>query len=322
MSQLENLQALPRFSDGLAYLYVEHAVIEQEARAIAVFREEGSVLLPVANLGMLALGPGTRITHAAIRTLAASGVTVLWVGEEYGRFYAQGLGETRSARRLMKQARIWAHPHLHMEVVKRLYRYRFTNPLPEDLTLEQLRGYEGVRVRDTYARFSKDTGVPWHGRSYDRGNWGAADPVNRALSAASAFLYGVVHSAIVSAGYSPALGFIHVGRLLSFVYDIADLYKADTTIPAAFYTVAESEHKVESRVRQRLKEMLREQKVLQRAVTDIHKLFSGLAKELDADEDEQEINPVTALWDPCREVEGGVAYGSDHPGEGEPESTG
>jgi len=306
----------------LAYLYVEHAVIEQEARAIAVFREEGSVLLPVANLGMLALGPGTRITHAAIRTLAASGVTVLWVGEEYGRFYAQGLGETRSARRLMKQARIWAHPHLHMEVVKRLYRYRFTNPLPEDLTLEQLRGYEGVRVRDTYARFSKDTGVPWHGRSYDRGNWGAADPVNRALSAASAFLYGVVHSAIVSAGYSPALGFIHVGRLLSFVYDIADLYKADTTIPAAFYTVAESEHKVESRVRQRLKEMLREQKVLQRAVTDIHKLFSGLAKELDADEDEQEINPVTALWDPCREVEGGVAYGSDHPGEGEPESTG
>lgn len=321
MSQLQNLQELPRFSDGLSFLYVEHAVIEQEARAIAVFREEGSILVPVANLGMLALGPGTRITHAAVRTLAASGVTVLWVGEDFGRFYAQGLGETRSARRLMKQARIWAHPRLHIEVVKRLYRYRFSDPLPEDLTLEQLRGYEGVRVRDTYARYSKETGVPWHGRNYDRGNWGAADPVNRALSAASAFLYGVVHSAIVSSGYSPALGFIHIGKQTSFVYDVADLYKADTTIPAAFYTVAESELKVESRVRARLKEMLREQKVLQRIVSDIHKLFTGLSKRLDA-EDAEELDPLTSLWDPCGEVEGGVAYGSDHPGKGEQEPEG
>lgn len=321
MSQLRNLQELPRFSDGLSYLYVEHAVIEQEARAIAVFREEGSVLVPVANLGVLALGPGTRITHAAIRTLASSGVTVLWVGEGYGRFYAQGLGETRSARRLMKQARIWAHPRLHMEVVRRLYRYRFPEPLPDDLTLEQLRGYEGVRVRDTYARFSKETGVPWHGRNYDRGRWGAADPVNRALSAASAFLYGVVHAAIVSSGYSPALGFIHVGKQTSFVYDVADLYKADTTIPAAFYTVAESERGVESRVRARLKEALREQKVLQRVVSDVHRLFAGLSKELDAEE-EEELDPLTALWDPCGEVEGGVAYGGDHPGEGEPQPAG
>lgn len=321
MSQLQNLQELPRFSDGLSYLYVEHAVIEQEARAIAVFREEGSVLVPVANLGMLALGPGTRITHAAIRTLAASGVTVLWVGEEYGRFYAQGLGETRSARRLMKQARIWAHPRLHMEVVKRLYRYRFPEPLPEDLTLEQLRGYEGVRVRDTYARFSKETGVPWHGRNYDRGNWGAADPVNRALSAASAFLYGVVHAAIVSSGYSPALGFIHVGRQLSFVYDVADLYKAVTTIPAAFHTVAESEYKVESRVRGKLKEMLREKKILRRAVSDLHKLFAGLVKDLDEDE-EGALDPLSSLWDPCGEVEGGVAYGSNNSGKGKPQPKG
>lgn len=318
MGQLQNLQELPRFSDGLSYLYVEHAVIEQEARAIAVFREEGSVLVPVANLGVLALGPGTRITHAAVRTLAASGVSVIWVGEEFGRFYAQGLGETRSARRLMKQARIWAHPKLHMEVVKRLYLYRFPDPLPEDLTLEQLRGYEGVRVRDTYARFSKETGVPWHGRNYDRGNWGAADPVNRALSAASAFLYGVVHAAIVSSGYSPALGFIHVGKQMSFVYDVADLYKAETAIPAAFYTVAESEQRVESRVRARLKAMLREKKVLQRAVSDLHKLFAGLSKALDQEEND-ELDPLTALWDPCGEVEGGQAYGSDNAGKSEPE---
>jgi CRISPR-associated protein Cas1 len=321
VSQLENLQLLPRFSDGLAYLYVEHAVIEQEARAIAVFREEGSVLVPVANLGVLALGPGTRITHAAIRALAASGVTVLWVGEEFGRFYAQGLGETRSARRMMKQAKIWANPRFHLEVVKRLYRFRFPEPLPEDLTVEQLRGYEGVRVRETYARFSKETGVPWHGRNYDRGNWAAADPVNRALSAASAFLYGVVHAAIVSTGYSPALGFIHVGKMLSFVYDVADLYKAETVIPAAFYTVAESELHVERRVRERLKELLREARILERAVKDLHRLFLGLSKELDR-EKEEDLDPLTKLWDPSGEVEGGVAYGGADAGEGEPEPEG
>lgn len=313
---LANLHELPRFSDGLSYLYIEHAVIEQEAKAIAVFREEGSVLIPVANLAVLALGPGTRITHAAIRTLAASGVTVLWVGEEFGRFYAQGLGETRSARRLMKQAKIWAHPKLHMEVVMRLYRFRFPEPLPDGLTLEQLRGREGVRVRDTYARFSRETGVPWHGRNYDRGNWKAADPINRALSAGASFLYGVVHAAIVSSGYSPALGFIHVGKLLSFVYDVADLYKADTVIPAAFYTVADSELHVEKRVRQELKRRLKEERILERAVTDIHRLFAGLSKELDKEDDE--LDPLTALWDPCGEVEGGVAYGGSDSGEGKP----
>ena len=321
MSQLRSLQELPRFSDGLSYLYVEHAVIEQEARAIAVYREEGSVLVPVANLAVLALGPGTRVTHAAIRTMAASGVTVLWVGEDFGRFYAQGLGETRSARQLMKQARIWTHPQLHMEVVKRLYRFRFSDPLPDDLTLQQLRGYEGVRVRETYARLSRETGVPWHGRKYDRGNWYAADPVNRALSAASSFLCGVVHAAIVSSGYSPALGFIHVGKQLSFVYDIADLYKAETTIPAAFLTVAESERAVERRVRAQLKQMLREQKVLQRAVSDLHRLFAGLTKALQESE-EADLDPLTGLWDPHGEVQGGVAYGCDHPGERKPEPEG
>jgi len=321
MPELENLQLLPRFSDGLSYLYVEHAVIEQEARAIAVYREEGAVMVPVANLGVLALGPGTRITHAAIRTLMTSGVTVLWVGEEFGRFYAQGLGETRSARRIMKQARIWADPRLHLEVVKRLYRYRFPEPLPDDLTLEQLRGREGVRVRDTYARYSRETGVPWHGRNYDPKNWAAADPVNRALSVATSLLYGVAHAAIVSSGYSPALGFIHVGRMLSFVYDIADLYKAETAIPAAFYTVAESEHGVEKRVREKMKSLLREQQVLQRAVSDLHRLFRGLAKELDR-EDEDNPDPAIALWGPKGEVAGGVSYGDDSPGEGEQESAG
>src|SRR6185437_10369587 len=104
--------------------------------------------------------------------------------------------------------------------------------------LEQIRGREGVRVRETYAQASRETGVKWEGLSYERGNWKKADTVNRALSCANSCLYGITHAAIVSAGYSPALGFIHTGKMLSFVYDIADLYKTSTTIPVAFRAAA------------------------------------------------------------------------------------
>jgi CRISPR-associated protein Cas1 len=318
-----NLKELPKFRDGLAYLYVEHAVVEQEAQGIALYDAEGVTLVPVAALGVLLLGPGTRITHAAIRALAQNGCSVLWVGEHAGRFYAAGTGETRSAARLTRQARAWADPEAHEEVVRRLYRFRFSTPLPEGLTVGQLRGLEGVRVREEYARWSRETGVPWTGRSYDRGYWAAADPVNRALSAGAAFLYGVCHAGIVSAGYSPALGFIHVGKQLSFVFDIADLYKTEVLVPAAFRTAAESPDTVESRIRRLLRDRIRETRLLERVVDDLERLFTGLwadaTKEEDYDEDAARPG---RLWDPEGEVVGGVAYGGADPGERSPEPQG
>jgi len=274
--QSRNLRELPKFRDGLSYLYVEHAVIEQEAKAIALYDEQGAVLVPAAALAVLALGPGTRITHAAIRALAENGCTVLWVGEGMGRFYAAGVGETRSAANLLRQARAWADHEARFKVVLRLYQFRFSEPLPEGLQLRQLRGLEGRRVRDAYAYWSRQTGVPWHGRNYDRAQWHAADAVNRALSTGTAFLYGLCHAAIVSAGYSPALGFIHTGKQLSFVYDIADLYKTELVIPAAFLTVSQSPENVEQRMRRIMRDMLREARLLERAVEDLHRLFHGL----------------------------------------------
>lgn len=317
-----NLNELPRFRDGLSYLYVEHAVIEQEAKGIALYDEQGVTLVPVAALGLLVLGPGTRITHAAIRALAENGCTVLWVGEDFARFYAWGVGETRSASRLLRQARAWADPAAHLEVVKRLYRFRFTTPLPEDLGLAQLRGLEGARVRSYYESWSRQTGVPWSGRHYDRGRWDAADPVNRALSAGAAFLYGLCHAAVVSAGYSPALGFIHVGKQLSFVYDVADLYKTELLVPAAFTTVAESPDDVEARIRRVLRERIREVRLLERAVDDLHRLFEGLVpEEAESDYDADAAKPGW-LWDPEGPVPGGVAYGGADPGEGREEPAG
>lgn len=131
------------------------------------------------------------------------------------------MDETRKAYHLLRQAALASAPASRLRVVHRMYEMRFGGELDPALTLQQIRGKEGSRVRTTYHQASCDYGVPWRGRQYDRSNWESNDPVNRALSAANALLNGLCHAAIVSGGYSPEIGFIHTGKQLSFVYDIA-----------------------------------------------------------------------------------------------------
>ena len=201
-----DLQTLPKVRDSWSHLYVEHAKIDQDGQGHRLPRRRRDGARSLCLLTLLLLGPGTSISHAAIRTLAENGCMVGWTGEESVRFYALGSGETRSARNLMHQSRLWAHPTTRLAVVFRMYRARFDQQLSPDLTLRQLRGWEGVRVRDAYARASRATGVEWHGRQVNRSDWGAQDPINRALSSANACLYGICHAAIVAAGYSPGMG--------------------------------------------------------------------------------------------------------------------
>lgn len=309
----KDLHVLPKVKDSWTYLYVEHAVVEQDDRAIAVIDKAGRVPVPCAALSLLMLGPGTKITHNAIRTLADNGCLVAWAGEEGVRFYAVGLGETRSSSNLLRQAAMLSDPELRLRVVRRMYEQRFPEQLDSSLNLKQIRGKEGVRVRETYAQWSRETGVKWEGRFYKQNDWRRAEPINRALSAANSCLYGVAHAAIVAAGYSPALGFIHTGKMLSFVYDVADLYKAEITIPAAFRCTAAGEQKLESRVRHLCRDQIRERRMLERIVTDLGRLFDS--EGLDRHEaellDRYDAKPG-GLWDPEEgQVEGGVNYGDE-----------
>lgn len=157
--RIKDLHLLPRFRDSLSSLQVEHCRVEQDGQAIALGNAQGKTPVPCASLSLLMLGPGTAITPAAVATLAANGCLALWCGEEGVRLYAQGLGLTRSAAYLLHQVRLWAHPRTRLEVVLRLYRRRFDTPVDASLTLKQLRGMEGVRVREAYARASRETGV-------------------------------------------------------------------------------------------------------------------------------------------------------------------
>lgn len=304
---MKDLHLLPKVRDSWTYLYVEHCKVDQDMKAIALHDAGGKTLVPCASLTLLMLGPGTSVTHAAIRTLADNGCLVLWTGEEGVRMYAQGLGETRSARNFLWQAYLCTRPDKRLAVVRRMYSMRFEESLDEGLTLEQIRGREGVRVREAYAHASRETGVAWNGRNYERQSWKSADPVNRALSAANSCLYGVVHAAILSAGYSPALGFIHTGKMLSFVYDVADLYKVEITVPAAFQAAADGATQIETRVRHTCRELFRTERLLQRIVPDIESVL-GVEEAGDQPFDADDALPGD-LWAPLL---AGVSGGTNH----------
>lgn len=301
---MQDLHILPKLRDSLSYLYLDQAIVQRQRHALEVIEENGKTLVPAANLSVLMLGPGTSITQAAIRLLAEHGCSVIWVGEDATRFYAAGTGETRKAYRLLKQAALVSDMHTRHTIVRRMYRFRFDEDLEPDLTLPQIRGLEGVRVRKAYAAASETYGVAWHGRRYDRQNWRGGDTINRALSAANALLNGLCHAAIISGGYSPALGFIHTGKQLSFVYDVADLYKSEVTIPVAFATVADGEDRVEARVRANCRERFRAVKLLQRILPDIDTLLD-LEDEPDADPAGFDSDPALPadLWRPLHDPE-------------------
>jgi CRISPR-associated protein Cas1 len=296
---MKNLHELPKFGDKLSYLYVEHAVVDQEDKAIAFHQADGTTHVPAAGLAVLILGPGTSVTHAAVKTLADNNCQVIWSGEPGVRFYAHGLGGSRHSRNLIRQARLVSNDLTRLQVVVRMYCLRFDEAVDSNLTLQQLRGKEGIRVRQAYAEASKAFGVPWQGRSYKRSEWDFADPVNRALSAANACLYGLVHAALISGGYSPALGFIHTGKQLSFVYDIADLYKARYTIPLAF-AVVKGSTEIEREVRIACRDCFRKARLMERILPDIQKVLDvPAAEQADApDEFADDAARPADLWTP------------------------
>jgi CRISPR-associated protein Cas1 len=300
---MRNLQELPKLRDSLSYLYLEHGRLEQDSKSVAFIDKNKSITpIPAAALSVLMLGPGTSVTHAAVKALADNGCLLLWTGEDATRMYAQGSGETRRAYHLLRQAELFGDADKRLAVVRRMYEIRFKQPLDPDLSLPQIRGMEGARVRTAYAQTSQEFGVEWHGRNYDRSNWNNSDPINRALSGANALLNGMCHAAIVSGGYSPALGFIHTGKQLSFVYDIADLYKAEITIPVAFWAVSLGTHDLYKRVRQGCREAFKTQRLLHRILPDIDHILDIDAQlaQTGPDVDTDPAAP-TPWWDPDEE---------------------
>lgn len=190
--------------------------------------------IPVGGLGCILLEPGARISHAAVALAARVGTLLLWVGEAGVRLYAAGQPGGARSDRLLWQCRLALDPNARLKIVRRMFQIRFNQKAPERRSVDQLRGIEGVRVRTVYEGLARQFGVRWQKRQYDPSAWDVSDVPNRCLSAATACLYGITEAAVLAAGYAPAVGFLHSGKPLSFVYDVADLFKFETVVPEAF----------------------------------------------------------------------------------------
>lgn len=297
------LQALPQVGDRMTFLYLEHCQLSREDSAILVREERGSVRSPAAAVSVLLLGPGTTVTHRAIELIGDAGVGIVWVGEQGVRFYASGRPLTHRAHLLMQQAALVSNQRSHLAVVRKMYQLRFPDEDVTGLTTQQLRGREGSRVRRAYRTASKQWGVPWNGREYDPDNFSAGSDINQALSAGHACLYGLAHAVIMALGCSPGLGFIHVGHERSFVYDVADLYKAEITIPIAFEVVAQAPTDIPGTVRRRVRDEMVAKRILERMVHDIRFLLS------DPSQADSTVDDVTYLWDMKTILSNGINYG-------------
>ena len=298
-----DLQALPQIRDRMTFLYLERCTIGREDGAITVTEERGCVHVPAASISVLLLGPGTRITHRGMELIGDSGVTVIWVGENGVRYYASGRPLTHRTGLLMRQAALVSNMRSHLQVARQMYQMRFPDEDVSALTMQQLRGREGARVRDIYRRQSAKWHVPWNGRQYAPDDFEAGDAVNQALSAGHACLYGLAHAVIAALGCSPGLGFVHVGHESSFVYDIADLYKAETTIPVAFEIAAQDVEDIGSAVRRRMREEMMKHHLLERMTHDIQALLHAEEEAAEAD--------LVRLWDENGTVQNATSYGKE-----------
>lgn len=255
--------------------------------AFVVVDERGvRTQIPVGGLVCLMLEPGTRVSHAAVALAARAGTLLVWVGEAGVRLYAVGQPGGARSDRLLWQARLALDEGARLKVVRRMFELRFGEPAPERRSVDQLRGIEGARVRRFYELHAKQNGVTWRRRAYDRGDWDAADMPNRCLSAATACLHGLTEAAVLAAGYAPAIGFLHAGRPLSFVYDVADLFKFETVVPTAFKVAGRAAEgsalpgPVEGVVRRECRNAFRRTNLLERIIPTIEDVLQagGLAR--------------------------------------------
>lgn len=273
------LKPIP-MKDRVSMIFVYYGRIDVKDGAFVVINEvDGEDRerkhIPVGSVACIMLEPGTRISHAAVKLAAVTGTLLIWVGEAGVRLYSAGQPGGARSDKLLYQAKLALDEGLRLKVVRKMFEIRFGETPPERRSVDQLRGIEGARVRKLYELLAKQYGVQWKGRRYNPKDWEAGDLVNKCLSAATSCLYGVTEAAILAAGYAPAVGFVHTGKPLSFVYDIADIFKFETVVPVAFQTAAKKPAQPDRDVRIACRDIFRQSHLLKKIIPSIERILSA-----------------------------------------------
>lgn len=257
-------------------IFVQYAQLDVIDGAFAAVDTNGvRTVIPVGSVAVIFLETGTRVSHQAAALAATVGTLLVWIGEGGVRLYSAGMPGGARSDHLLYQARLALDDSLRLKVVRKMYEMRFGEKPPERRSIDQLKGIEGARVRQTYKLLAQQYGVRWERRNYDVDEWDLGDLPNRCLSAATSCLYGVTEAAVLAAGYLPAVGFIHTGKPLSFVYDIADIFKFDTVVPIAFQVAAKPVAQVEREVRLRCRDLFRQSRLLEKLIPTIEEVLAA-----------------------------------------------
>jgi CRISPR-associated protein Cas1 len=270
------LKPIP-LKDRMSMIFVGMGQIDVRDGAFVVIDEVNGerMHIPVGSVACLLLEPGTRVSHAAVKLASVVGTLLIWVGDAGVRLYSAGQPGGARSDKLLYQAQLALDEGLRLKVVRKMFELRFGEAPPSRRSVEQLRGIEGARVRKTYQVLAKQYGLKWQGRRYDPKQWDASDVANQCLSAATACLYGITEAAILAAGYAPAIGFLHTGKPLSFVYDIADIVKFETVVPAAFRIAAKNPPMPEREVRIACRDAFKQTRLLQRIIPMIEEVLAA-----------------------------------------------
>ncbi len=257
-------------------IFLKYGQIDVKDGAFVLIQEEEvRTHIPVGSIACIMLEPGTRVSHAAVRLASEVGTLLVWVGEAGVRLYSAGQPGGARCDRLLYQAKLALDDSLRLKVVRKMYAVRFGEAAPAKRSIQQLRGIEGARVRKTYELLAKRYKVKWKRRNYNPDHWDTSDIPNRCMSAATSCLYGITEAAVLAAGYAPAMGFIHWGKPLSFVYDIADIFKFDTVVPIAFQIAAKNPHNPDREVRIACRDAFRQQKTLAKIIPMIEEVLAA-----------------------------------------------
>jgi len=246
--------------------------------------DAGAYEIPFQQISSLLLGPGTVISHDALRLLARQQTGVLAIGSKGIRLYASSMpfGPDRSAL-ARKQAKLWSNDKTRIDVVRKMYAYRFGEPLPDYARdIASLRGIEGKRIKKVYESLAQQYGVEWKGRKFDRNNPEKDDTINKAINHATTATYAAAQIAVAVTGTIPQLGFIHESSGRAFALDIADLFRSTISLPIAFQAAKQiSERKgkkVESQTRKLAGKTFQKENVIPNMIDQIKEM-------LDVDDD-------------------------------------
>lgn len=271
-----------RLEDRISYLYLEYATIRQDRTGVvACSNEDGenivrTIQIPVAEIAVIVLGPGTSISHAAMTSCSRAGATVIFGGGGGIASYTVATSLTSSSKWAIAQARLVSNEARQRDAAKILYKKQFGLDDIDGMSIAVMRGLEGRTMRNLYRDLAKRYQVPGFHRDTT-----SEDNVNAGLNLANSILYGCAAAACAAIGVSPALGIIHRGDQRSLLFDLADTYKPSISIPIVFKNAHDPE--ALQKIRRELRSALIDNRVLEGMLSALMEVLSPYLPNRDDD---------------------------------------